>query len=161
MIFVTVGTHEQQFNRLIRAVDQCRLDEEVFMQIGYGDYLPINCQYKRLISQQEMKYYVKEARIILTHGGPGSIISALQAGKVPIVVPRQYKYGEHVNDHQIKFSNRLKSKNEIIEIVDISELDNVIRNYDTLTSEMSEKFVSNNKRFVDLFEEQVSLLMRK
>ena len=45
MIFVTVGTHEQQFNRLIEYVDRLNLDEDVFIQTGYSTYIPKNCRW--------------------------------------------------------------------------------------------------------------------
>ena len=54
MIFVTVGTHEQQFNRLIQKVDELKRDgyikEDVFMQIGYSTYKPQYCQWQYMIS---------------------------------------------------------------------------------------------------------------
>ena len=41
MIFVTVGTHEQQFNRLIEKVDALAgagvISEPVIMQTGFSD----------------------------------------------------------------------------------------------------------------------------
>ena len=105
MIFVTVGTHEQQFNRLIEEVDKLKEDgtitEDVFIQTGFSTYEPKHCQWSKLISYKEMNRKIKEAGIIITHGGPASFIAPLQIGKIPIVVPRQEKYGEHVNDHQL------------------------------------------------------------
>lgn len=48
MIFVTVGTHEQPFNRLIQEVDHLVetgvIKEEVFIQTGYSTYEPKFCQ---------------------------------------------------------------------------------------------------------------------
>ena len=42
MIFVTVGTHEQPFNRLIKKVDELKRDgviqEDVIMQTGFSTY---------------------------------------------------------------------------------------------------------------------------
>jgi UDP-N-acetylglucosamine transferase subunit ALG13 len=44
---------------------------------------------------------------IVCHGGPGTIIGCLAAGKKPIVVPRTSSLGEHVDDHQVRFARRL------------------------------------------------------
>lgn len=47
MIFVTVGTHEQQFNRLIKEVDRLKgegfIQDDVFIQTGYSNpnYSPL------------------------------------------------------------------------------------------------------------------------
>lgn len=49
MIFVTVGTHEQPFNRLVKAVDELKRDgiitEDVIMQTGFSTYEPKYCQW--------------------------------------------------------------------------------------------------------------------
>ncbi len=58
MIFVTVGTHEQPFNRLIQKVDELKRDgiiqEEVIMQTGFSTYEPQYCQWSKLIPYQQM-----------------------------------------------------------------------------------------------------------
>ena len=91
MIFVTVGTHEQQFDRLVRCVDRLKAEgkitEEVMIQTGFSSYEPKACRWSKLCSYQEMNEYMDQARIVITHGGPSSIMMALQRGKIPIVVP--------------------------------------------------------------------------
>ena len=49
-----------------------------------------------------MNELVEKARIVITHGGPSSFLMVLQKGKIPIVVPRQKQFDEHVNDHQVE-----------------------------------------------------------
>lgn len=131
MIFVTVGTHEQPFNRLIKAVDDLVADgtitEEVIIQRGYSTYEPKHCKYYDLLPWDEMQKYNKEARIVITHGGPASFIDVLALGKTPIVVPRQAKYNEHVNDHQLEFARQLIKKNiSIVVIENIKNLKTII-----------------------------------
>ena len=79
MIFVTVGTHEQQFDRLVKEVDRLRkngdIEEEVIAQIGFGTYEPVSCQWSRFYPYQKMCEYVDEARIVITHGGPSSFLA--------------------------------------------------------------------------------------
>lgn len=65
------------------------IKEKVFMQIGFSDYTPKYCEYKSLISYDEMIKYLNEARIIIVHGGPASFMKVLNVGKVPLVVPRK------------------------------------------------------------------------
>ena len=134
MIFVTVGTHEQPFNRLIKAVDDLVADgtitEEVIIQRGYSTYEPKHCKYYDLLPWDEMQKYNKEARIVITHGGPASFIDVLALGKTPIVVPRQAKYNEHVNDHQLEFAKQLIKKNiSIVVIENIKNLKNFLNIY--------------------------------
>ncbi len=47
--------------------------------------------------------YMRRARIIVAHGGPATIYQALVSGKIPWVLPREKRFGEHVNDHQVEF----------------------------------------------------------
>ena len=93
MIFVTVGTHEQPFNRLVEYVDQLKkekvIEEEVFIQSGYTTYEPKYCKFSKLIPYSDMQKYIQKARIVITHGGLASFMMPLQVGKVPVVVPRQ------------------------------------------------------------------------
>ena len=100
MIFVTVGTHEQPFNRLIQKVDELKRDgiikDDVIIQTGFSTYEPNYCQWSKLIPYQQMVKNVADARIVITHGGPASFIMPLQIEKIPIVVPRQYQFNEHV-----------------------------------------------------------------
>ena len=105
MIFVTVGTHEQQFDRLVRCVDRLKAEgkitEEVMIQTGFSSYEPKVCKWSKLCSYQEMNEYMDQARIVITHGGPSSIMMALQRGKIPIVVPRQKRYEDYMLTNEI------------------------------------------------------------
>lgn len=156
MIFVTVGTHEQQFNRLIEYMDQwaSRHGEAVLIQSGYSTYEPKVAKWSKLFSYSEMVKNVKEARIVITHGGPSSFIIPLQMGKTPIVVPRQKKYGEHVNDHQLKFCKEVETRmGTIVVIENINRLDNMIENYDEIKKE--NKNIGNNDKFCKELEDIV------
>ena len=156
MIFVTVGTHEQPFNRLVEYMDKWAEihDEEVVIQTGYTTYEPKHAMYQRLYPYQEMIRKVNEARLIITHGGPSSFIMPLQIGKTPIVVPRQYKFNEHVNDHQVKFCREVQERmGTIIVVENIEELSCVIENYGKEGRHKENS--SNNEKFCKEFEKIV------
>jgi len=171
MIFVTLGTHEQPFDRLIRKVDQLAekksIGDEVFIQIGPNyNYIPRFCHYKELLSFQEMDSRLKEARIIIAHGGLGSIFQSLINNKVPIIVPRQKKYSEHVDDHQLLFSKKISLRKEIIIIYDVDDLEDALVNYekklreldisDTIASDIRKNFmdfsININEKYIKIFE---------
>ena len=152
MIFVTVGTHEQPFNRLIKKVDDLVADgiiqEKVVMQTGFSTYKPKHCKWQKMMSFDEMQQNLKDARIVITHGGPSSFIEALQFGKVPIVVPRQEKYHEHVNNHQVEFVELIvRQMNNIIPVYDIERLAETIKDYDETVKTKNTGESSNNKQF--------------
>lgn len=152
MIFVTVGTHEQQFNRLVEYIDKLKIDrvitDDVMIQTGYSTYEPKACQWSKFYPYQEMLEHVKKADVVITHGGPSSFIMPLQVGKVPIVVPRQLKFDEHVNDHQVNFCKAVEERQgNIIVIEDVEKLGRVITDYDKIISEMPSEMKSNNTNF--------------
>lgn len=158
MIFVTVGTHEQQFNRLVEYMDKWASvhDEEVIIQTGYSTYEPIHCKWQKLFSYQEMNRKIDEARIVITHGGPSSFIAPLQIGKIPIVVPRKYDYDEHVNNHQVNFSNAVSERmGTIIVVEDVNKLGTTIDTYYELVGELGRGMTSNNVGFCDQFKKIV------
>lgn len=166
MIFVTVGTHEQPFNRLVKAIDKLKKDgvitEDVIMQTGYSTYEPKYCKWDKLIPYDEMVKNVENARIVITHGGPASFIMPLQIGKTPIVVPRQKKFDEHVNDHQVEFARNVAERmGTIIPVEDINKLGEIITNYDQIVANMGQGMISNNKLFCEELEKLVFKCVKK
>lgn len=164
MIFVTVGTHEQPFNRLIECIDNLKRDgvitENVIMQTGFSTYKAKYCQWNDFFPYREMEKYVADAHIVITHGGPASFIMPLQIGKMPIVVPRQKKFNEHVNDHQVEFAKAVFQRmGTIIPIFDIKELEGKIRSFDETVVSMSNELNSNNVEFCRRLEELIGEIL--
>lgn len=158
MIFVTVGTHEQPFNRLVEYMDNwaAEHDEEVVIQTGFSTYEPQKATWSKLYPYSEMVSLVDKARIVITHGGPSSFIMPLQIGKIPIVVPRKKDFDEHVNNHQVRFAKAVAERQgNIIVIEDVNELGRVINEYERIVAEMPSEMKSNNAKFCEEFEQLV------
>lgn len=152
MIFVTVGTHEQPFNRLVEEIDRLKknniIQEEVIIQTGYSTYKPKYCKYNDLFTYSEMNECIQQARVVIAHGGPASFIMPLQIGKMPIVVPRKKEFGEHVNNHQVEFTEAVASRyKNIIAVYEIKKLEEVLLNYDHMISQNVIETASNNSEF--------------
>lgn len=161
MIFVTVGTHEQQFNRLVECVDLWakNKDEKVVIQIGFCSYTPKHCVWKKLFTYEDMKKYYEEARIIVSHGGPSSFISPLQLGKTPIVFPRKKEFNEHVNDHQVFFCRNVYERfGSIIEVEDTDKLVYSLDHYDEIVKNLKNTYSGNNRKFCTELENIVNNL---
>ena len=161
MIFVTVGTHEQPFDRLIEEIDNLKkngtIQEEVIIQTGFSSYEPKYCQWSKLIPYQQMIKNVEDARIVITHGGPTSFVMPLQIGKTPIVVPRQRKYGEHINDHQVEFARNVADRmGTIIPVENVETLGEIISNYNQIVASMGQGMVSNNEKFNEKLDQMVN-----
>ncbi|MDM8267241.1 PssE/Cps14G family polysaccharide biosynthesis glycosyltransferase [Limosilactobacillus pontis] len=166
MIFITVGTHEQSFDRLIKEIDKIALDNEIkekfYIQTGFSDYVPKNCQWSKFLSFTQMNELMKKADIIVTHGGPASFVAPLELGKIPIVVPRQKKFNEHINDHQLDFVRLIDKKNgNIIPVYNIKDLKKTIINYKKLANEKDSNLNSNNKKFNEKLSKIVNSLMNE
>ena len=163
MIFVTVGTHEQPYDRLVQKIDELKkngtIQEKVIIQTGFSTYEPKYCQWSKLIPYQQMVKNVADARIVITHGGPASFIMPLQMGKVPIVVPRQYQFNEHINDHQVEFARNVAVRmGNIIPVEDINTLGDIISNYNQIIVGMKHGISSNNAKFNEELEKLVNEL---
>lgn len=85
MILIAVGSQKFPFDRLIKEIDRLVetgvIKEPVFGQIGASTYEPLHYEYKRFLGQTEFKEKLKEADLIITHGGTGVITNAVKAGK--------------------------------------------------------------------------------
>lgn len=159
MIFITVGTHEQQFNRLLKKIDELKGDgeilEDVFIQSGFSTYSLENCDSSKLLSYDEMNENIEKASLVITHGGPASFLNVLAKDKPLIVVPRKLEFEEHVNNHQIEFLEKLSQRGYNIPYIDdIDELDIIINQ-----KNRSSNFESNKKdfnyKFIKLVQELV------
>jgi UDP-N-acetylglucosamine transferase subunit ALG13 len=121
LIFVTVGTHQQPFDRLIRALDALPA-EELVIQYGYAEP-PRGVEHAvPFMSFPEMLEHFDRADSVITHGGVGSILCATAAGHVPIVVPRLKRHGEHVDDHQVALLCELEASGDIAVVWDTARL---------------------------------------
>jgi UDP-N-acetylglucosamine transferase subunit ALG13 len=79
---------------------------------------------------------IRHAQIVISHGGPATISEARTAGTIPIVVPRLAAFGEHVDDHQLRYATYLATALEIILAEDADSLPSLARRYPEITSRM-------------------------
>ena len=130
LIFVTVGSREYQFDRLIKEIDNIvqnsDLSDVFFVQLGASNYIPKSVKYEKFLNKKEFEYYQSKADIIVSHGGTGALVSALKRSKQVIAVPRFEKYGEHIDNHQLQVTSALATGGYLIEVKEISQLLNAI-----------------------------------
>lgn len=156
MIFVTVGT-QMPFDRLVRAVDDWAGGDQrikVFAQIGPTDYRPEHLEWSESITPAKFRQYVRQASLIVSHAGIGTVLSALELRKPIVVMPRRAALGEHRNDHQlatVKHLSKLVEFNvarcaeELKAVLDRSE---TLRPVSQITSTDSGEFLGSIQQFV-------------
>lgn len=119
MIFVTVGTHDQQFNRLVEAADALAkaVTEPVVIQRGFSDYTPSYANYFELVPLQEMEEWIGRARVVIAQAGAGTVITVLKQSKPLVLVPRLKQYGENYNDHQRELALVLEDQGQAVQVL--------------------------------------------
>jgi len=154
MIFVTVGTHEQPFNRLLEAVDKLIekgiIKEKVIMQIGYSTYIPKYAEWFRFKDFSSIKKIMKRAKIVITHGGTGSIFTALNLNKKVIAIPRLKKFREVTNDHQLQIVKELEKEKMLIGVYDINQLEEALKKVKRIRMNLKQK-LEREKNSYDIY----------
>jgi UDP-N-acetylglucosamine transferase subunit ALG13 len=109
-LLVSVGTDFHPFDRLVSWVDEWLTQQtdphECIVQYGTSRP-PRRAEGVAFVTHEELGALMTRARVVVCHGGPSTIAEARRRGHLPIVVPRSPAHGEHVDDHQQRFSHRL------------------------------------------------------
>ncbi|MEX0801338.1 MAG: glycosyltransferase [Dehalococcoidia bacterium] len=127
MIFVTVGTDAAPFDRLLRTVDSLPREERLVVQHGSSAVQPRDATCFPFLSFEELSEYIRQARVVVTHAGVGSIMVARENGKRPLVLPRLGRYGEAVDDHQLPLARRLDREGLVTLVEEAARLAEAIR----------------------------------
>jgi UDP-N-acetylglucosamine transferase subunit ALG13 len=102
-VFVSVGSM-MPFDRLCQAMDEWAAGNPavpVEIQIGKGAYEPRHAKWVRKLALPDYQARVAACDLFVAHCGMGSIISAIEAGKPILMLPRLEALGEHNTDHQL------------------------------------------------------------
>ncbi|MFC0205010.1 glycosyltransferase [Novosphingobium soli] len=112
MIFASIGSM-LPFDRFVRAVDEWARDnphEDIFIQIGAGEYEPVHAPFARMVPMSEYRQRLKDCDLFVAHVGMGSILQALEAQKQMLLIPRDIALGEHTTDHQVHTAKRFQGR---------------------------------------------------
>ena len=150
MIFITVGTTPLPFRRMADLVDRLALvrkhNETIIFQRGDTPSLISgkNIFLYRYLPFMLMQRYIKNARVVICHGGPATIYQVTATGKNPFVLPRQKRFGEHVNDHQVFYCDMLKKRGIISSVIDCAAMLRVRqrRKYSPINREPSPRLIA-------------------
>ncbi|HEY4285104.1 MAG TPA: glycosyltransferase [Chthoniobacterales bacterium] len=117
LLFATVGV-TLPFDRMIEMVAHLKTNgaiaEEVVFQTGVGGFTPDGLEAFETLPFDRVKSYLREADIVVCHGGTGSVITALREGCRTIVVPRMFEKGEHYDNHQSEITTAFAARGLVI-----------------------------------------------
>jgi len=131
MILVIMGMEVHPFDRLARAIDELAaggvFKEGFFIQLGACTYEPQHAHWDRYLSFGDLCDKIGASSAVITHAGAGSTLTCIQQGKFPVMVPRRAKDGEHVDDHQFPFAEKMCDIGYATAVREMSELPAAIR----------------------------------
>lgn len=111
---VTLGTMTgYPFPRALHAAQRLQRhfsipEESVFWQVGESARDDAN--HHEFVAVDKLQEAMRDADLVVTHAGVGSCLQALDAGHVPVVLPRRVELGEHIDDHQEMIAELLADK---------------------------------------------------
>lgn len=153
MILVTLGTQTQKFYRLLDAIENANIDDEIIVQAGgSSNYKSNRMKIFKFINYDEMAKLIDESDFIITHGGTGSIIMPLQHNKKVIACARLEKYKEHINNHQTEIVSIFADLGYLLEYKDGDDLDDIIKKVKKFKPK---KYVSNKENFIKLIKAEI------
>lgn len=120
MILVTVGMHNQGFDRLVRAADElaAELEETVIIQYGNSCYIPRHARSFDFMTEEKIISMVAEARVVVSHAAAGSIILALRMSRPLVLAPRSKDYHESFDNHQLELAQALGEAGQAVVVID-------------------------------------------
>jgi UDP-N-acetylglucosamine transferase subunit ALG13 len=114
-VVVSLGTDHHPFPRLLEWTTSwpCPAGTEVLAQTGETPAVDgLDC--RPYLPPADLSAAMAGADAVVCHGGPGTIMQARHAGRLPIVVPRRPDLGEHVDGHQLRFASWMAERDQIV-----------------------------------------------
>lgn len=156
MIFVTLGTQDKPFQRLLDAIqkqiDNGTIKDEVIVQAGCTKFESKQMKLYDMMDIETFETYVKNCDLMIAHGGVGSILDALKQDKKVIAAPRLGKYGEAANDHQKQIIDEFSKEGYILALNNFNELDKVLKKAKKFKPR---KYASKRMEFVNQLEHYI------
>ena len=184
MIFVSLGTQDKPFNRIIDYILKLKEeikeleDIEIVFQIGQTklseeeknkiEKLNKKTNEKKvsekiknkeeknitvfnMLKPEEMKKYIINSNIVITHAGVGTIMECIENNKDIIVLPRKEENGEHVNNHQEEIAFEMEKKGLLYKVDTYEKMKEIVIELIKNSNNKKEKrYISNNEKFNDI-----------
>lgn len=156
MILVTLGTQDKSFVRLLKALEKAiqkgEIKDKVCVQAGYTKYESDCMEIVDFVDMDVFNKWIRDCDLLITHGGVGSILTALQFQKKVIAAARLKKYGEHTNDHQKQIIKKFVKDGYITELKNFNQIGLTIKNAKKMKVK---EYQSNTANMVALIEDYI------
>lgn len=158
MIFVTIGTQDKPFKRLVDAISALKangtINDEVVVQNGTTAFEDPALKIIPFMDMNTFNHYLQQCDLLITHGGVGTIMNALRLGKTIIAVPRRVQFGEHENDHQLQIIESFGNANHLIPCYDPNDLKQALEKAKTFKPD---PWISNQQELLDDITKELEL----
>jgi UDP-N-acetylglucosamine transferase subunit ALG13 len=104
------------------------------VQHGASAVRPAGARLHDYVPFDELDTLIRDARVVVTHAGAGSVAAALRHGRRPVIVPRLRRFGEAVDDHQVFFARKLQEAGLATVVEEVGELAWVVAGADHAVS---------------------------
>ena len=121
MIFVTVGSAQYPFDRLMSALNQFSVQDLVVQHGPAAAPRDVKEAHRWLTFDQVLRF-MGEADTVIGHAGAGTILCAANMGHVPVVMPRLKRLGEAVDDHQVELAMAFERTERVTVVWDAATL---------------------------------------
>ncbi|MBW3085259.1 UDP-N-acetylglucosamine--N-acetylmuramyl-(pentapeptide) pyrophosphoryl-undecaprenol N-acetylglucosamine transferase [Austwickia sp. TVS 96-490-7B] len=128
-IMVCLGTDHHRFDRLVDWLDGWMESHpeghQLTLQHGHSRPSPYADNHV-IISREDVVAQMRQAHVVITQAGPGSIFDAHETGHRPVVVPRRRQWHEVVDDHQVAFADLMESRGDCVVARDPEQLGDLL-----------------------------------
>ena len=156
MILVSLGTQDKEFSRLLlmiqKLVDENLIKEKVIVQAGYTKFKTDTMEVFDYVSMDKFSELLDECDLLITHGGVGTIMSALKLKKPVIACARLAKFHEHHNDHQCEIIEAFEKQGYLIKCDEEHSLKECLQQAKEFRSK---EIISNNSNFISILKEYI------
>lgn len=111
-ILVLLGTDHHRFDRLVGWLDDYlglpgNESLRALVQLGTTTAPPRRAEGVGIVAWSELQQLMRQATVVVSHGGPATMFEVRRQGRKPVVVPRDPALAEHIDQHQQEFSRRM------------------------------------------------------
>lgn len=126
--FINVGNSKNNFARFFSIIRKNfkNLPKPIHIQYGYSkikrdEFFGKDIFLYRFLEYKKYQELSEKCELFISHGGVGSIQTALLNNKIPIIIPRLKEYREIINNHQLEICEILEKQKKILLV--LSEMD--------------------------------------